>query len=287
MKIFRYWVRKDITLYNTVYHLKAGSNESYEHAESILKIKIALVGKYAEDAIQEKPFSPEEIEQKRNELFASDPTAYEATICEELCESLDEHNIITRNRYGALVLNSDELLFLDIDHLPLTFGEFFAQIFGRKIPDMKKRILKLIGKTSLEPEYENIGFRVYETARGIRLLVSLNAADTLKTPRFKQLCKKFKVDSLYEALCIKQNCCRARLTPKPARIHMKTLIKLRFPYEPETEKIIKSWTEEYQTRSGDFAVCRLLASFGKKFPLSPAVEYHDRITGIDKNLPLA
>ena len=69
--------------------------------------------------------------------------------------------------------------------------------------------------------------------------------------------------------------------------NMKTLIKLRFPYEPETEKIIKSWTEEYQTRSGDFAVCRLLASFGKKFPLSPAVEYHDRITGIDKNLPLA
>src|SRR4051812_930627 len=44
--------------------------------------------------------------------------SYEATIREEIVDKLDPTNVITRNNAGCLVLNSEKLMFIDIDKPP-------------------------------------------------------------------------------------------------------------------------------------------------------------------------
>ena len=114
----------------------------------------------------------------------------------------------------------------------------------------------------------------------------MNAEDFLRSPEMVPLFREFGADPLYRDLCIRQNCCRARLTPKPARIGMKTLLKFRFPYREEEKEAIRQWIAEYEKKSENYAVCRLKARFGKRFT-SPAVEFHDRITKAETRLPLA
>jgi len=271
MKFYRFFANKEVVIDGVTVRFKAGSEHSQEHAAEVLKAK------------EEKYLRVHRGEEKK----PKPDNDYEAPICEEICETLDGHNIITRNRYGALVLNSDELLFLDIDYLSPKFGEWLGSLFGKKLPDVKTRIFRKIEELAGKPEFEGIGFRVYETCRGVRLLLSINAKNFLRSPEMIPLFRKFGADPLYQDLCIRQNCCRARLTPKPARIGMKTLMKFRFPYAEEEKEAIRQWLAEYEKKSENFAVCRLSARYGKRFT-SPAVEFHDRITKADaRRLPLA
>jgi len=270
MKIYRFFAEKEIVIDGSTVRFKAGSERSQEHADEVLKAKEEKYRSFLQGGQEKVP--PDDN--------------YEVPITEELCETLDDHNIVTRNRYGAEVLNSDELLFLDIDYVPPRFGEWIGGLFGRPVPDVKARILRRIEELSAQEEFAGIGFRVYETCRGVRLLLSTNAKAFLRSPEMVPLFRKFGADPLYRDLCIRQNCCRARLTPKPARIGMKTLLKFRFPYREEEKDGIRAWLAEYEAKSKNFAVCRLTARFGKRFT-SPAVEYHDRITGAETRLPLA
>lgn len=270
MKFYRFFAEKEIVIEGTSVRFKAGSEKSQEHAEEKLKAKEEKYRSFLQGGKKKAP---------RDD-------SYEVPIAEEMCETLDEHNVITRNRYGAKILNTDELLFLDIDYVPPRFGEWFAGLFGRPVPDVKARILRRIEELSAQPDFEGIGFRVYETCRGMRLLLSLNARSLLRSKEMWPLFRKFGADPLYSDLCIRQNCCRARLTPKPFRIGMKTFMKFRFPYKDEEKEAIRAWLAEYEEKSKPFAVCKLTARFGKRFT-SPAVEYHDRVTGAESKLPLA
>src|SRR6266508_6529649 len=47
---------------------------------------------------------------------------YEAEIREEILQIIDDHSAITRNRYGAQVLNAENLMILDIDKPKPTSG---------------------------------------------------------------------------------------------------------------------------------------------------------------------
>lgn len=270
MKIYRFLAKKEIVIDGVTVRFKTGSAQSQEHAEELLKAKEE---KYRRFLRGEEEKTPPDSE-------------YETPIAEEVCETLDEHNVVTRNRYGARVLNTDELLFLDIDYAPMSFREWAGTLIGRTAPDVKTRIFNRIEKLAGQPEFEGIGFRVYETCRGARLLLSMNAKSFLRSPEMVPLFRKFGADPLYRDLCIRQNCCRARLTPKPARIGMKTLLKFRFPYKEEETEAIRNWLAEYEKKSENFAVCRLKARFGKRFT-SPAIEFHDRITGAETKRPLA
>lgn len=271
MKIYRFFANKEVVIDGVTVRFKAGSEKSQEHAEELLKAK------------EERYLRVHRGEEKK----PKPDNDYEAPICEEICETLDDHNVITRNRYGALVLNSEELLFLDIDYVLPRFGELMGVLIGRPLPDVKTRIFRKIEELAGKPEFEGIGFRVYETCRGVRLLLSMNAKSMLRSPEMNPLFRRFSADPLYQDLCVRQNCCRARLTPKPARIRMKTLMKFRFPYAEEEKEAIRQWLTEYEKKSEDFAVCRLAARYGKRFT-SPAIEFHDRITKAEaRRLPLA
>ena len=270
MKIYHFISEKVTVINGVTVRFRAGSGRSQEHADEVLRAKEETYRSFLQGG-KEKPPRDDD---------------YEVPITEELCETLDEHNAVTRNRYGARVLNTDELLFLDIDEAPLRFREWAGRLIGRPVPDVKTRILERIEELAEKPEFDGIGFRVYETCRGVRLLLSIDAKSFLRSPEMVPLFRKFGADPLYRDLCIRQNCCRARLTPKPARIGMKTLLKFRFPYKEEEREAIRQWLAEYEKKSADYAVCRLAARFGKRFT-SPAVEFHDRITKAETRLPLA
>ena len=280
MKIYQYWCEKILT--ETVdgvekkRRFRAGTNESMEAAEQAVEQRIRKYNAFRNAALN------------HTELPAkADPQEdYATPICEELCHTIDEKNLVTRNRYGALVLNSEELLFLDVDKVPYTFKEMLKRLFRLSVPDARERLITELEHFLHLPEFQGVGMRVYATSRGFRILLSLPGLETLKSPLMPGLFRQFHTDPLYAELCCRQQCFRARLTPKPARMGMKTMIKFHFPYAEENKDAIAGYLAEYEKKSGEYAVCRLIAQLGKRFT-SPAIEYHDKITGCGKRLPLA
>ena len=84
----------------------------------------------------------------------------------------------------------------------------------------------------------------------------------------------FNADRIYERLCVSQKCYRARLTPKPTRIHMRR-------YQDEA-----SWVEEYERRRRGHAVCQFVCAKGQSLD-SPAISLHDERTLCESDFPLA
>lgn len=283
MRIYRFWREKVICVDDTPCRFRAGSNESPEHADTLIEKKIAWFHRWSD---ADGPISEEEI-REMDTLFADGKTGmeYEVPIREEIVETLDENNIVTRNRYGALVLNSTTLTFIDIDSIAPSFGDLAGVLIGRKIPDVKDRILRHIESRAARGEYADLGFRVYETHRGIRLLLS---AQMMPAYAFavQRILYDFRADKCYATLCAKQNCYRARLTPKPARLRMNERFPSSFPYPEDKLDAVGSWIERYSKASENFATCNLLTTFGSPFH-SPAIDYHDNACRIKAKLPLA
>ncbi len=138
---------------------------------------------------------------------------------------------ITRNRYGAEVLNSTSCLFVDIDEPVFRLWQVFRRVRSRE--QKKQAILEFVGRRLKKPDLNGFGIRVYETHSGIRLILEGKAMDP-RSKESKSLLRSFHADRLYATLCRKRSCYRARLTPKPHRIKMKS-IRLSRPYE-ETDK---------------------------------------------------
>lgn len=209
---------------------------------------------------------------------------YEVNIVEEVVDQIDSENVITRNRYGALVLNSKSTMFIDIDYVRASFWE---GIFGmRGLPRNKDRIRRHIRKCITKVGQDDLVFRVYETFKGFRVMVLGRSFDP-RSEESKQLMDLFKADWLYKSLCVRQNCYRARLTPKPYRMKHRAY-KLPFPERTEEEeRAQKKWIESYDSRLQKYAVCRLDKEYGET-TLDRVVRYHDRIANVKyENRPLA
>ena len=179
---------------------------------------------------------------------------------------------MTRNRYGAEVLNSEETCFIDIDHVRRTFGESLRGLFGgARTPEdvLIARMEALLSRS----ENSDLGFRLYKTSAGFRLAAEGRRLEP-GGQRANALMRSFNADHLYANLCVSQKCYRARLTPKPSRIKMK-----RYDGSP-------SWIEEYGSRRQGYAVCRFICEKGVRID-SPAIALHDEKTMCESGLPLA
>lgn len=265
MRIFKYWVRyrKEITIAGTAQdiHLFGGSNVSESEAEK--------------DAEKRARSLAERI----NTGFRKNKD-YEADILEEIIDEVDSDNIITRNRYGALVLNSKNLMFIDIDTPKLSVWNLF---FRGKM-SRKEKMLLGIEKEINKNKYERHSFRLYETFKGYRLMVLHKNYDPRSKDSF-DIMRDFGVDKLYYTLCVKQNCFRARLTPKPNRIKQK-MPKIIFPDRDMSQEITHSnWVAEYDEKSEEFATCKLVKTYGSSI-YNRAITYHDRITKINFDMKL-
>ncbi|HEU0296877.1 MAG TPA: hypothetical protein VFR47_29335 [Anaerolineales bacterium] len=269
MKIYKYWVieKQKILIDGNEQEINCygGSNIS------------------AEDARLRAREKAEKIQRKiagEKHLF----DRYEAEIREELLRIIDDHSAITRNRYGAQVLNTENMMILDIDKPKAAAGSGLAGLFKKK--DMrppKEQIFEMV-RNLAAAKYKDLAFRLYETYQGARVIVLGRDFDP-RAGETKSMMDEFNCDPLYTMLCIKQGCYRARLTPKPYRMKLRGY-KVRYPREvDETE--FQRWLSEYEHVSRDFSVCKLVEQVGSSREVNDVVRLHDDITGVGYPLRLA
>lgn len=186
---------------------------------------------------------------------------------------------ITRNRYGSLVLNAPRLMMLDVDDHdlrramprqvetePFSFGRFFRNLFQPTPPppppslaEMHEQMqLRLAAWLHLHPAWN---FRLYRTRLGFRLFVTHQflAPDS---PEAREVFAAMRTDNIYVHLCKKQDCYRARLSPKPWRIGW---MRPPHPFPHDTAEQLRQqqeWEQQYHTRSEAFAVCQWVGEYG-------------------------
>ncbi len=209
------------------------------------------------------------------------PEIYEAEIREQVLETLSDRAVVTRNRYGARVLNCEVLPILDVDNPPSAWWQMFArQTDAWRLAQMQKTLTAL----AEHHHQDGLGFRLYATAKGFRVVVVGKEIE----PRHalaRKLAHSLNTDPLYWRLCLKQGCYRARLTPKPFRIKVPT-IKVPFPPTPESMETVDAWEASIQDRAQTFGVCRFIRRFGHD-ATPPLVKQHDERTGAHSTRPLA
>jgi hypothetical protein len=233
-----------------------------------------------EDAAQKAVEKMKKVERKINgdvHVFED----YQVEIREEILKVIHDDAVITRNRYGASVLNVEKLLILDIDKPKSSFGDMFK----KKDPAQDKaKIFEMVKKLAGSSKYQGLGFRLYETAQGARVIVSGRDFDA-RDDATMDLMKEFNCDPLYALLCQKQGCFRARLTPKPYRIKMRGY-KVRFPRE--ADPALDQWVSTYERESYNFSVCKFIEQVGGDSPFSnDVIQLHDELTKANTNLKLA
>jgi len=201
---------------------------------------------------------------------------------------------ITRNSYGCLVLNTADMLFVDVDAPGVKESGWLAGLFGLRKPDQTRDtdaflntlMARVNDWVSRRPGW---GWRVYRTAAGVRLLATHEpfAPDHAMC---RAAFEVFEADPLYRKLCASQKCFRARLAPKPWRCGMDKP-RWRWPWGSEkTEKRFRKWEVEYNKTAARYATCKLIGQFGnaKVHPaLLEFVEVHDAATGAVSGRPLA
>ena len=259
MKIYKYWTveKRKITIDGAEQEINCygGSNVSVE------------------DALSRAREKAEKIQRKiAGERYVFD--RYEAEIREEILQMIDDHSAITRNRYGAQVLNTENLMILDIDKPKPVAGGLFKKKDTRPPKD---QIFEMVGNLAASAKYKDYGFRTYETYQGARVIVLGGNFDP-RSNETKKMMDEFNCDPLYTTLCNKQGCFRARLTPKPYRMKMKPY-KVNFPREG-VDAEFRRWLMEYESESRNFSVCKFIEQVGARHYEDRAIQIHDEITGV-------
>jgi hypothetical protein len=238
--------------------------------------------------------------------------------------------VITRNAYGARCLNTPDVLFADVDLVDrpgfnpfrwmgiyllaaglaaywfrsgavLLAGLFlaFALPFGLHL------VLRALRGRSRGPErralerihafagaHPSWTLRIYRTPAGFRVLVT-HRTFAPDDPEVGAFFEALGTDRIYVRMCRNQRCFRARLSPKPWRIGVKTHIRPvrgAWPAAPEVLPLRRAWVADYEARSRDFAACRFVEELGDRRPdpRAEAVrELHDRACRVHEDLPLA
>ncbi len=179
------------------------------------------------------------------------------------------------------MLNTDSVTIIDIDRHRPGFLETLG--FGKR--DNKTAIFDDLEKLARRPEYAQLGFRVYETTQGARVIVTGAYIDPASA-QGAALFDRSHADPTFAKLCVKQKCYRARLSPKPHRIKQRRFT-YRWPMEPAELEQAGEWVREYEAASLEFAICRFVKTLGREHPLDPIVSMHDEETRSRSRLPLA
>jgi hypothetical protein len=209
---------------------------------------------------------------------------------EEILRTLGEvgtrsHALVTRNRYGAEVLNTAQVPFVDVDAPPVGAGARLRRLFRREpaADPVLDRIREACARRSRH------GFRIYRTPAGYRVLATDLFLDPT-APAARELLADFGADPRFVKLCGLQGSFRARLTPKPWRCGA-PLPPGRHPREgDDAQRRFASWLAKYESRAADFGACRYLESAGPERGTPEAhaiVEEHDRACRALAELPLA
>lgn len=183
--------------------------------------------------------------------------------------------VLTRNSYGAIVLNTESVLFGDIDVVEPGILSKLLQVFGKAKKDKAFFVSKIEQYQKQNPMYT---IKVYETFAGLRVVVTNqvfeNYSDSAKAIFFA-----LGADPLYVKLCEAQSCFRARLTPKPWRIKLDRPAS-RFPRQEQSEiNDFAGWVQNYEIASRSVSTVKLVSVFGSDFEhpdVARVLEVHDQ-----------
>ena len=190
--------------------------------------------------------------------------------------------LITRNRYGALVINTAKAMFVDIDlpAPPRDRRSIWQRLVLRMPPPKPVDPGPILARArQVVEQTPGMGMRLYRTAAGFRGLVTHRTYVPDSDEAMAQL-KALGTDPLFVRLCKAQRCFRARITPKPWRIAMSAPPDNWFPYQtkPIRQQHWQQWLAEYQQRSVDTAVCEPLEHLGVPGvhpDVAPVLALHD------------
>ncbi len=202
---------------------------------------------------------------------------------------------VTRNNYGAVILNTARVAFIDLDFPQPTAGgqlkQLLARWFGKAVPspdaqresEIWQRLEQFVARN---PGH---GFRVYRTFAGVRALATHDLYDPA-APATLEMLQQLGSDPLYVRLCQVQECFRARLTPKPWRCGCLPN-PVRWPREDaEQQSRFEKWEAGYTARQAGYATCRLLGTLNVddvRPEIAQVIQVHDRMTRCGEPLPLA
>ncbi|MBQ3218158.1 MAG: hypothetical protein IJB33_04745 [Akkermansia sp.] len=263
MNIPPFWVRERRIIGKHSIRLRGWSTISQQEAEARLAERAALWQQYLS-----QPASAVGVERFRAALRCLDEVSspYSAAILEPVEQQVSAADIITRNRYGCLVLNSVSHCFLDVDRFP---GGFWAFLFGGKDKE-EQRLIRAIQQLCAQDA--SLSVRLYRTAHGWRVMVRAEGL-VLGSAKESSLFEALHVDALYANLCRRQMCWRARLSPKPFYRGLK-----RYPAPLSSRLRADEWIAEYERKTAGLAVCRLVDVFGPAW-MDDIIELHDCATG--------
>ncbi len=200
---------------------------------------------------------------------------------EEIVESIAgedgrEAAVLTRNSYGALILNTARVMFIDIDFDAQEKSSPLRRLMGGGAPSpLAQQLARIDDWARRHPQF---GLRVYRTAGGLRGLITNQLFDPTDSSSI-QLLQSFNSDPLYVRLCRAQECFRARLTPKPWRCGV-AAPPARYPWPTSgAELAYRQWERTYEYAANRYTTCQLIKEFGSTPMPSDAariVALHDR-----------
>lgn len=247
----------------TTFTVWGASNESPESAmqrakERLKKFETMVQNGFTDKSDYEYGFIREEV---LDEILADDGTVIAA---------------LTRNNYGAIILNAVNVMFGDVDE---SEHGFFSRLFGKKKKDKDYYLAKIEQYQKENPELAII---VYETFAGLRFVITNHTYDLENTHDRTEMLKLFaalEVDPLYLRLCQQQGCFRARLTPKPWRINTERPPS-RYPRSDRRDiNDFEDWLKDYEMASTSKTVVKVLKEFGSANThpdVRKILEIHDR-----------
>jgi hypothetical protein len=219
---------------------------------------------------------------------------------EEILQELPDDNgdvaaLLTRNALGVIVLNTRDLMFVDVDlprkpWRPPSPSGWFARLLGReKAPPPDADPPEVVRIRQWCVEHPECATRIYRTAAGFRVAI----VDCPRQPTSAEtmaLLETLGSDPLYRRLCQAQECFRARLTPKPWRMNLHPPPG-QFPrVNPREVDMFENWLAEYDGKAPQFATCRLIETQGPAemhAEFGPLIDLHDSLTGCDRSAQLA
>lgn len=248
-------------------------------------------------------------------------------------EIVAEHgdSVITRNSYGALCLNTPDVLFADMDFEARAEGKYgcllilalvAGAILGARVTDsVAVGIAGMIGGCLLAPWWLAKGLpwwrrrrggpdrqaqhritdfmaahptwrlRVYRTPAGLRVL-AMHRTFAPGEPEVAAFFEALNCDPVYVRMCERQQCFRARVSPKPWRIGVGPIRPRTgvWPLAAYALPAREAWVRQYQAKSAEFGSCRFLTELGNGTPHDKAravQELHDRLCRADTELPIA
>jgi hypothetical protein len=216
-------------------------------------------------------------------------------IVETITDDGDQTVVITRNRYGALVLNSASVCFVDVDFpepRSTGFMDALKMMFSSRLREERRSALRdatLEKVKNWAANNSKRAFRLYRTAAGYRLLFT----DMLYEPTsdaVRLLLEELGSDTMYRRLTVKQASFRARLTAKPWRAGCDRPPN-RYPWkDAQAEDNYRKWQRDYEAKADAYDVCELMDLFGRDCgneKIKMVVSLHDKFTCTNPPAPLA